>query len=160
MTPFESKEIQQKMLDFLKQNYKSPNALTGKDCFNFTRGPTDDLSYGSEEENFLVGFDYSGGGFEREYVHRMCSWMAMMDGKKKRFGDREFPFMIYDGCEDIALAAKKIEESIDHRVVSDTGFWPWTEQFPLFDRAEIGAFNRKIKDELQCLTDLYKKSDI
>jgi len=157
MTPFETKEAQQKMLEFLKQNYKSPNELAGKDCYKFTRGPADDLSYGSEEEAFLIGFDYSSSGFEREYVHRMCSWMAMMDGKKKKFRERELPFMIYDGCDNVALAPEKM--SIDHRVVSDTGFWPWKEQFPL-NLLGSKKLSKVIENELQRLTDLYKKSDI
>lgn len=157
MTPFE-KEKQHKMLEFLAGHFKSLSDLTGRKDYVDTRGPTDHLSYGSDEERFVIGFDYSGGGFDREYVHRVCAWMALIDGKRKKFNDRELPYVIYDGCEDIAIVQKKISKDIDHIVVDENGFHPMERDLLslLVDSVEFRRTNSIMKKEFQRLTQAYK----
>ena len=157
MTPFEE-EKQQKMLKFLAEHFKSLNGLTGEKKYVYLRGPTDDLSYGADEEKFVIGFDYSGSDFDRAYAHRMCTWMALMDGKRKSFEGRDLPFIIYDGCEDIAVVQKKISKSIDHTVVDEDGFYPLERDMAMLpiESAEFSRINSIMKTELQRLTEKYK----
>jgi hypothetical protein len=158
MTPFEE-EKQQKMLKFLAEQFKSLNDLTGEKKYVYLRGPTDDLSYDADdEEKFVIGFDYSGGDFDRAYAHRMCTWMALMDGKRKSFEGKKFPFIIYDGCEDIAVVQNKISKSIDHIIVDENGFYPLERDTTalLIESAKFSITNNIMKNELRRLTETYK----
>lgn len=155
MTPFEE-EKQQKMLKFLAEHFKSLNDLTREKKYVYTRGPTDDLSYGPKKEKSVIGFDYTGGDFGRAYAHRMCTWMALIDGKRKIFKGQTLPFIIYDGDEDILVVQKKMSQDIDHVVVDENGFYPMEQDMATLLISEFRRINSIMKTELQRLTEIYK----
>lgn len=160
MTPFKSRKSQQKMLDFLTENFRGAHELSGKDYHKYLRGPivNKDISYGSRKERNIIGFDYTGVGFCREYGFRICSWMAVTEGKRKIVGGREIPFMIYDGEEDILLLREQpIGERREDCVVTDeVGFYQLHETFfePELSRKDA---DKLIQEELNRLSKLYRK---
>lgn len=162
MTPFSNKESQKKMLEFLKRNYKDANTLTGKDYYLYASDPTTNLSY-SPKRGILIGFNYNAHGFEREYIFQICSWMAMVAGKTKKFEGKDLQFIIYDGVEDIVIAREKIEfkKGVDQRIVDEFGFCQSVFASPLICEFEDGgaeAAAKIIRNQLIELTDLYKKA--
>lgn len=158
MTPFENERVRQQMLGFLGKNFRSPNELTGMTCYEYTSEPRTDVSYDSEEELFVIGFDYHGSGLGREYPYLICSWMAMMNGKRKDFGEiKDCPYIIYDGNEDIALVRHNLT-SLDCQVVDENGFWPIkSTEFNREEQPKADALNLLVQNELKRLSKLYQK---
>ena len=165
MASFLNMESKDQMFDFLKENYKDANTLTGKTYYNFARGPTDDLSY-APKKGFFLGFDYNTSGFEREYAFQLCSWMAKTAGKTTKFAKKELPFIVYDGIENIALCEEGITlpKTISQRVVDKYGFCSSSPAFTSFARLEfqdskdVEEAKDIIKNELIRLTNVYKEN--
>lgn len=127
MTPFESIEKRDAMMEFLNKNYKKLDEIMDN-YKDYTRGPVFETSYGGDVMSPKIGFDYgSGCDLERDYVIRICSWMALMSGAQKEFqvnGEKmRLPYLNYDGSEEWALIVSK-EQSVDAIAVDKYGFRP------------------------------------
>ncbi len=157
VTPFENESTQQQMLIFLNQNFRTLNKLTGKTHYDHVTPPITDVSYDSDEESFVIGFDYNASGLEREYPYLICFWMAMMAGKKKDFDTvKDCPYIIYDGVEEIVLIRSKIAGFHQSQVVDENGFCPiGLEMLTHEERPEADSLNSLVQNELRRLTGLY-----
>jgi hypothetical protein len=77
-----SDELRGKILQFLEKNYRCWPAVCGKGKHSYSRGPTDDISYGGTKTS--IGFDYGAmSGFERDYIYSVLRWMAIKVGDRK-----------------------------------------------------------------------------
>ena len=109
MTPFDNKLEKQKMEEFLTTHFKTLNQLVGKTINEVEISEEEinvqgELDYKSEDELIVLGFNYSPGDIERDYFFSICCWMAITNGKQKKFDSNEAkPFIIYDGYENYAL---------------------------------------------------------
>jgi hypothetical protein len=85
--------------------------------------PTNKLSYTSEEDVQVIGFDYNSSGLKRTHYFVMCYWMAVTNGKRKLFGESLRPYVIYDGAEEMVLFInEKANKDFDYVEVNETGF--------------------------------------
>jgi len=166
ITPFESKEIQIRMFDFLLKNFRDVTKLTGEDHLQGMSNPTTDPSYPSKTEKIIIGFGYSGwASFERAYAFRLCCWMAQTEGKRIKFEGKEFPHIIYDGVEKMVLVPENLEfkkKNVDQIVVDNIGFYPLQDH--QYFVSDVDSRNDKpinkagdiIYSELKRLNELYK----
>lgn len=113
MTPFTDESQKKKMENFLSLHFKSLNTLIGKSIKEVEISeenilPQGELDYKSDIEKSIIGFNYSPSDMERDYFFVICCWMAVMNGKQKKFDSVGIkPFLIYDGFEDYVLFVKE-----------------------------------------------------
>ena len=74
------------MLDFMGANYRRWSVVCGLESSEWhgsAGDPTDDYSYGKDENS--IGIDYQSGlyGFERDYIYSVLRWMAIKVGDRK-----------------------------------------------------------------------------
>lgn len=97
--PCKSKELQQKMLEFMEKNYKSPDKIFDQQ-YSASSDPTSEFSY--DKGKCKIGFNYSCMGEpESHYVYCVLYWMCLKVGKCKQFKEikASVPYIIYDGYE-------------------------------------------------------------
>lgn len=102
-----SPKLQQKMLRFMKANYRNWPTVEGRPEGNAYAGePSDDISY--DKSKSLIGLDYGAvSGWERVYAYTITRWMALkVGGLRATFPNvtpsrtsKPVPYMVYDGYE-------------------------------------------------------------
>ena len=88
----ENKNLQKKMIHFMKENYVLPHILFGRENdysrltdnygSNARRGRSG-LSY--DNNRMAIGFDFNACEPERDYIFAVTRWMALKVGAKKEF---------------------------------------------------------------------------
>jgi hypothetical protein len=97
-------ELFAKMLEFGQKNFRRWSEISGgKSNYASDLKTGKDLSYDHDPER--IGFDYSSGSADREYVHALCRWMAIRVGQRKD----GIPQYIYDGYEQAPVEPRKFD---------------------------------------------------
>ena len=140
MTPFTSKNIRDRMLAFMQENYKPWSELDNREA-DYTRGPLPgkELSY-TNGKKLVIGFDYNTTGMEREYTWQVCLWMTATIGKG---------YIWYDGLEKIDSSEWKIDADGLFIIQRDTCHF-------LSDK-EFAREESIVRNEIMRLNDLWRK---
>jgi len=167
MTPFKNKEDKKRMENFMKGHFRSLKEITkGLKIEDFEPGegvqPNDELSYGSEHHQIVLGFDYGAAEFdeERDYYFTICYWMAVKLGDKKTFKEHEdTPYVIYDGYEEWALfVEKERNKEIESMEVDEHGYRPLNSLQRFKDASIVlKASMRKMKKEWEMIDEAIQK---
>lgn len=130
-----SEAKRQKVLGFLKGNFRGWPEVEGREGDCYASNPTDDLSYDSNKAS--IGIDYGAcSGWERVYVYDFVRWVAIRFGDRRRkfkldSGSVSFPgpvpFMVYDGYEAWPLLV--VDSKQDTLTVPEDHRWCCCDRF-------------------------------
>lgn len=128
--PARSKKLRDQMLDFMEANFKSWEALDGKEPSEYDIVPTMHLGY--DNGKCRIGFNYgpmrSG---HRAYVYAVLKWMCLRVGKRKRLcvmhGTDVFDsvhYYVYDGHDACPIGLiSEFEEKLPPRPTFQHDGW-------------------------------------
>lgn len=111
-TPIRSNDLKQKMLRFLKKNWRNWPTLVGRpedpQYLSDPRGGG--LAY--DHGKCRIGFDFNASEGERMYGWCACAWMALKVGRKRN----GHPHFMYDGDEviPVIVGSPKTDADEDH----------------------------------------------
>lgn len=172
-----NKDLQQKMLKFLKKNYRRPEEVLGLEGRADSSNPSDNLSY--EDNKLCLGFDFCCMPEDvSHYVWSVLVWMSFKVGRRRWFNklNATVPFVVYDGGNDKddfwprLLKSEwedKVPKAFQYCLVDDLGFSSivgkiYTLRQKVGLRMLIGRGLKKqdklVRDELFRLNELWEKS--
>ena len=138
---FKDEKSKDKMLAFMKQNYRELDTMVGFELITATAATLDDdLSYANKKHIHIVGFDYQSwvDAYERNYLNAITRWMALNSGCER-------PCIVYDGCENMWLTD-----------VDEHGYREFKPYGSFVKENVARVYNTLLEQELMCFTERWE----
>lgn len=124
--PFDNVTIRNQVLGIALQQHVEIGTEMGQWFYDSVSYPLTEVSY-PPKDKIYIGYDYVATDIPVEIINRLCSCMAVKAGKRKKIGNLQIPYYIYDGSEEILLMTKfqriKLKENQILYVVNNDGFY-------------------------------------